>query len=112
MVDISLRCRCGRVRGLARAVSPSAGFRFVCYCEDCQAFARFLEQPDILDTAGGTDIFQLPPGRVTFTAGTDACAACGSPAKSCAGTLIVAASPSLTPPPARASRSSRSFIRS
>lgn len=39
---------------------------------DCQAFARFLERPDVLDAAGGTDIFQMPPGRVKLTAGTDA----------------------------------------
>jgi hypothetical protein len=70
--DLPLRCRCGHLRGVAREVSPAAGFRFVCYCKDCQAFARFLERPDVLDAAGGTDIFQLPPGRVTFTAGTDA----------------------------------------
>ena len=56
----------------ARAVSPSAGFRFVCYCKDCQAFARFLKRPDILDAGGGTDIFQLPPSQVTFIAGLDA----------------------------------------
>ncbi len=72
MVDIPLRCRCGHTCGVARAVSPSAGFRFVCYCKDCQAFARFLERPDILDAAGGTDIFQMPPGQVTFTAGFEA----------------------------------------
>src|SRR5262249_6357896 len=34
--------------------------------------ARFLERPDVLDTAGGTDIFQMPTGRVKLTAGTDA----------------------------------------
>jgi len=72
MAGIPLRCRCGRMRGVARAVSPSGGFRFVCYCKDCQAFARFLEQPDVLDAAGCTDIFQMPPGHVTFTAGLDA----------------------------------------
>jgi hypothetical protein len=72
MADIPLRCSCGRVRGVARAVLPSAGFRFVCYCNDCQPFARFLERPDILDAGGGMDIFQLPPGQVTFTAGLDA----------------------------------------
>ena len=71
-LDIPLRCRCGRVRGIASHVSPSAGFRFVCYCRDCQAFARFLDRTDVLDHAGGTDIFQLPPARVKFTAGTDA----------------------------------------
>jgi hypothetical protein len=60
------------VRGIAHDVSPSAGFRFVCYCGDCQAFARFLDRPDVLDVAGGTGIFHMPPARVTLTAGTDA----------------------------------------
>jgi len=40
--NLPLRCRCGRVRGVANEVAPSAGFRFVCYCKDCRAFARFL----------------------------------------------------------------------
>ncbi len=65
-------CRCGQVRGVAGEVSPSNGFRFVCYCKDCQAFARVLDRPDVLDAAGGTDIFQMPPGRVKLTAGGDA----------------------------------------
>jgi hypothetical protein len=60
------------MRGTASSVSPSSGFRFVCYCKDCQAFARFLERADVLDPAGGTDIFHMPPGRVKLTAGTDA----------------------------------------
>jgi hypothetical protein len=70
--DLPLRCRCGRVRGAARRVSPSSGFRFVCYCKDCQAFARFLARPDVLDSGGGTDIFQMAPARVTLSAGADA----------------------------------------
>jgi hypothetical protein len=69
---LALRCRCGHVRGTASEVAPNTGFRFVCYCGDCQAFSRFLDRPDVLDTAGGTDIFQLPTGRVKFTTGTDA----------------------------------------
>lgn len=69
--NLPLRCRCGRVRGVAHDISPSAGFRFVCYCKDCQAFAHFLERPDVLDEAGGTDIFQMPPGRVELTEGLD-----------------------------------------
>jgi len=70
--DLSLQCSCGHVRGVASEIAPSAGFRFVCYCQDCQAFARFLQRPDVLDVAGGTDIFQMPTGRVKLTAGTDA----------------------------------------
>ena len=71
-VDLPLHCRCGHVRGTARELAPSSGFRFVCYCNDCQAFARLLGRPDVLDSAGGTDIFHMPAGRVTLTAGTDA----------------------------------------
>jgi hypothetical protein len=71
-LDLPLRCRCGHLRGVAREVSPSTGFRFACYCTDCRAFARFLERPDVLDAAGGTDIFQMAAGRVKLTAGTAA----------------------------------------
>ena len=70
--EIPLRCRCRHVRGVASEVTPGSGFRFVCYCKDCQTFARFLGQADILDAAGGTDIFQMPPARVKLTEGTDA----------------------------------------
>jgi hypothetical protein len=55
--------------GVARDVSPTAGFRFICYCDDCRAFATFLERPDVLDVAGGTSIFQMAPARVQLTTG-------------------------------------------
>jgi hypothetical protein len=60
------------VRGVARDVSPRDGLRFVCYCKDCQAFARFLGREDVLDAAGGTDIFHMPPGRLRLDAGAEA----------------------------------------
>ncbi len=72
LLSLPLRCRCGHLRGVAHEVAPSAGFRLVCYCKDCQAFARFLDRADVLDAAGGTDIFQMAPGRVRLTAGADA----------------------------------------
>jgi uncharacterized protein DUF6151 len=71
-MDVPLRCRCGHLRGVARQVAPDTGFRFTCYCRDCQAFARFLKRPDVLDGAGGTDIFHMPAGRVKLGAGEDA----------------------------------------
>jgi hypothetical protein len=74
MTDVPLRCRCAHVRGVARDVSPSAGNHVVCYCDDCQAFARFLGTPGILDANGGTDIYQLAPARVTIDEGQDALA--------------------------------------
>jgi hypothetical protein len=65
---VPVRCRCGCVAGSAR-VSPDDGLRFVCYCTDCQAFAQWLGRADALDAAGGTDIYQLPPARLTLSAG-------------------------------------------
>lgn len=69
---LPLRCRCGHVRGVAHKTGPAGGLRFLCYCADCQAFAGFLERPDALDAAGGTDIFHMPAGRVRLTAGAEA----------------------------------------
>ncbi len=69
MSTVSLQCRCGNVRGVATDVSPTSGNRIVCYCDDCQAFANFLERDDILDVAGGTDIFQIAPSQVRITQG-------------------------------------------
>ena len=50
-------------------VSPSTGTRVICYCDSCQAFARFLEREDILDSAGGTDIVQVSPSQLRITEG-------------------------------------------
>ena len=65
----ALACAASRARCLRlRASASSATARTV------QAFARFLGRADVLDPAGGTDIFQMAPGRVKISAGTDALA--------------------------------------
>ena len=71
-MDVPLRCECGKLRGTATRLSRSAGTRIVCYCDDCQAFARFLGRPDITDRWGGTDIFQMAPSRVRIEHDEDA----------------------------------------
>jgi hypothetical protein len=71
-IDVPLRCSCGALRGVALAVAPRDGCRVVCYCADCQAFARFLAHPGTTDAWGGTDIFQVAPASVRITAGGDA----------------------------------------
>src|ERR1700723_3237916 len=67
--EVRLRCRCGKVRGVARAVSPEKGSRLVCYCLDCQAFGDFLEQPGAPDVRGGTEVFHTAPARIQITDG-------------------------------------------
>jgi hypothetical protein len=78
----SLRCRCGTVRGYIDDASSESGTRAVCYCDDCQTFAYFLESSlahgaarfdvgDVLDGSGGTDIYQVASARVVITDGAD-----------------------------------------
>ena len=69
-MNAQLRCRCGALQG---NVDPQRVFaRAVCYCKDCQAFARFLGSPDqILDGQGGTEIAAFLPAAIQFTAGME-----------------------------------------
>lgn len=69
--DLPLACRCGAVRAVARGVTPQIGNHCVCYCNDCQAFAKALDRPELLDANGGTDVFQLSQARLEFTQGVD-----------------------------------------
>lgn len=74
--DVALRCRCGTVRGVARAVSPSTINHCFCYCDDCQAFAHFLgREGDVLDAYGGTEVVQMSQANVALTAGVEKLAA-------------------------------------
>lgn len=65
-----IRCRCGQFE--AALAKPMQGTRAVCYCGDCQAFARFLGPPaGMLDDLGGTDIVAVLPRHVTFERGLE-----------------------------------------
>lgn len=69
---ISLRCSCGKVRGIAKDVTPARGNRVVCYCDDCQAYAHWLGRADdMLDAHGGTDVYQLTPAQLEITDGAE-----------------------------------------
>ena len=68
---VSLRCRCGTLRGRATGISSTAGSRAVCYCDDCQIYALHLGRPDVLDDRGGTDACILAPAQVTLSEGAE-----------------------------------------
>jgi hypothetical protein len=40
-------------------------------CDDCQAYARFLGTPGIVDAHGGTEIFQMPASLVSLSQGLE-----------------------------------------
>jgi Family of unknown function (DUF6151) len=69
----ALSCRCGTLKGIVG--NASRANHCVCYCKDCQAFARFLgREAEILDAQGGTAVIQTFPANVSFTAGREALA--------------------------------------
>ncbi|WP_242041593.1 DUF6151 family protein [Alkalinema sp. FACHB-956] len=66
----SIRCHCGKLQGTLNHSQTVS--RCVCYCADCQAFARFLKREhEILDEMGGTNIIQTLPANITFTEGIE-----------------------------------------
>ena len=71
MQNMELSCRCGKVQGQAANTGPDGGTRLVCYCDDCQAFARQLGRDDVLDEWGGTDIYQLAPCQLSISQGQE-----------------------------------------
>lgn len=63
---LNIRCRCGAVAGHVQAVEHR---HVVCYCHDCQLFARYLNRADTLDLHGGTDAMITAPGYVHLDRG-------------------------------------------
>lgn len=63
-------CSCGKLKG--RLEQTQGVNRGLCYCADCQAFARFLKRDtEILDQSGGSDIIQTTPSNLTFSEGQE-----------------------------------------
>ncbi len=72
MATISLKCKCGQVRGSATGITPASGNRVVCCCDSCQAFAAHLGvEADTLDEFGGTELFQTSQSQVQIETGQD-----------------------------------------
>ena len=69
---VPLGCACGTLRGTLHHPSTERSTRIVCYCADCRAFARWLDGDDPpLDADGGSDIVQVSPACLAFTAGEE-----------------------------------------
>jgi hypothetical protein len=68
MTSHRLLCRCGALSG--EIGQPHLAIRAICYCNDCRAFAFYLDrQRDVLDALGGTDIVPTQARYVTLTSG-------------------------------------------
>lgn len=68
-----LQCSCGTIKGVLK--NPQNANRAVCYCKDCQAFARFLgKERETLDERGGSEIIQVLQKNVVIAQGAEALA--------------------------------------
>jgi hypothetical protein len=69
-MNFPLRCRCGQFEG--HVTSTERASRAICYCKDCQVFARFLGNSErILNERGGTDIVASSPRFLRITRGKE-----------------------------------------
>ena len=64
----SLQCACGELQGSVDLSGISN--RLICYCKDCQFYAKFVNDK-ILDDYGGSEIIQVSPSRVRFAKGVE-----------------------------------------
>ena len=65
----SLSCKCRQFQAGAERISRRSVNRVICYCSDCQAYARHLGRAEMLDSWGGSDIIQLPAASFRIVAG-------------------------------------------
>lgn len=69
-MTLQIACDCGKFQAeIDKTISQHNCL--TCYCKDCQAFARFLGDNNILDEHGGTDIVQVPADKVSITIGKE-----------------------------------------
>ncbi|MCY4045453.1 MAG: DUF6151 family protein [Cellvibrionales bacterium] len=66
---MKIACQCGNLQGEITDLTPRVDRHIICCCDDCQAFARFLQQDGILDASGGTQIVQMTPSQIHFSKG-------------------------------------------
>ena len=70
--QLSLSCRCGAVKGHMTVEDLAALPRYVCYCDDCQAFIRYLDRAEeVLDGCGGTEVVHATPASLHLDSGTE-----------------------------------------
>jgi hypothetical protein len=69
---MQIRCECGTFRAALTGFPTNTPGRLVCYCDDCQTYLHWLGRPDLLDSAGGTEVIPVYPSEVSFVAGREA----------------------------------------
>ncbi len=72
IAPIPVRCACGKLSGTLGHLPDRRINRVVCYCDDCQAFARWLgDDAGMLDEHGGSEILQTSSANLAIESGVD-----------------------------------------
>lgn len=66
---MDIQCQCGAFRARLKAFPQNTPGRLVCYCDDCQTYARHLGRADLLDANGGTEVIPAYPADVEILQG-------------------------------------------
>lgn len=69
-MKMNIECDCGAVKGIIES-KHLKGYRAICLCDDCQAYAHYIQRADILDVNGGSDVIPTMPSHYTFQSGIE-----------------------------------------
>ncbi|MEJ2681764.1 MAG: DUF6151 family protein [Gammaproteobacteria bacterium] len=67
---VKLSCSCGTVEGTLD-IHTSDSFHVECACCDCQKFASHIQAKGVLNSYGGTELFQTYPSYFSITKGEE-----------------------------------------
>lgn len=68
---MKISCDCGSFVANLKSFPKNTPGRLVCYCDDCQAYARKLKRTDVLDLYGGTEVIPVYPKEIEVIQGLD-----------------------------------------
>lgn len=66
---MEIQCDCGSFRASLTGLPRNTPRRLTCCCDDCQAFLRKINRPDLLDPFGGTEVIPAYPRETVLRTG-------------------------------------------
>lgn len=66
---MQIRCECGTFRADLTGLPRNTPGRLACYCDDCQTYLYALGRPELLDSAGGTEVIPVYPSEIKIISG-------------------------------------------
>lgn len=70
-IMMKIECDCGKFKAELIKFAGNNPGRLVCYCDDCQSFAKKLGREDLLDPYGGTEIIPVYPNNYKIVEGEE-----------------------------------------